>query len=142
MGRQSVPLLPSSIRWSGVALLATVVAYGSLTPAPPAPPDPGPLWDKKAHFAAYAALGLATAYATADLDRRSRASALAVVLAVAAFGLGVEIAQSFVPYRYFDLADAATNALGAALSLAWLPVERRFGYRYVFGGDATTPART
>lgn len=73
MVRLCVPLLPWWLRWAVVAGLAafirasivTVPPETVVTQLPPGPEDPLPL-DKWRHFLAYATLGCALAYATAD----------------------------------------------------------------------------
>jgi len=117
------PLLPAWLRWTFVVCMAGFIFYNSILTSPPTYVDPAkpelvPL-DKWRHFVAYATFGGALAYATTDwqLDRRYAA---ALVLGVTiAYGIGIEVGQSFVPERYFSLGYAYTNALGAVLIAPW-----------------------
>ena len=56
------------------------------------------------------------------------------------FGVGIEVSQSFVPYRQFEVADMVANAAGAALSCGWYGIEPRVqfvGGRGEDGGEQT-----
>lgn len=126
--RLRFPLLPTAVRWLGVIAVAAVIVYFSLLTTAPAPPEAGPFWDKRLHFAGYAAFALALAYATATsrLDRHRR---VLLVLAIAVlFGVAIEVLQAPLPERYFSYGDMLANALGAVLASAWFLVERRLEY--------------
>lgn len=118
------PLLPRWIRWVAVLAAATLIFSLSILTAPPeqavvpAPPDLIPL-DKWRHFLAYAGFGGSLAYATADWSWRRRTLAAAVIGTAVLYGIGIEIGQSFLPDRYFSLADAYANAVGGLLVLPW-----------------------
>jgi VanZ family protein len=129
------PSSPSARRRDALAavvaaglLLASVVdpggaGVGAATPG-------GPLGafglDKWAHAAGYATLALAVAFAVAARRSVGPAALGAVVLAVAAYGAGIEVVQATLPARSFDLADMAANATGALLAAAaWVLVGRR-----------------
>lgn len=116
-----VPLLPAWLRWLGVLAVAVFIFYLSVITAPPGTPivEPPPLvpLDKWRHFLAYAALGGALAYATVDWECRTVTVALACFAIVVAYGVGIEVAQSFLPERYFGIGDAYANALGGVLAL-------------------------
>ena len=118
-----VPLLPSPVRWTGVLLVAGVIAYLSVLAAPPEDPmlvDPVFFaLDKWRHFLAYGVLGWTLAYATADWQRPRWALALGVVGVVTGYGLGIEGLQALQPDRYFTLGDATANAIGGLLVLPW-----------------------
>ncbi|WP_380675893.1 VanZ family protein [Salinigranum sp. GCM10025319] len=101
-----------------------VVLVGSLLPAPETGGASIGLFgvgvDKVVHAASYAVVaGLAAA--SRDWRRRGLA-VLGIVVAVAVFGAGVEVAQSFVPGRTMSGADAVANAVGAATGVVgwWL----------------------
>lgn len=131
MNRPPFPLLPASIRWLGVMAVAGILVHFSLLTTPPAaPPEPGlgSFWDKKLHFAGYAALGLALAYATATSRRPHLRRVLAVIGAAVLFGVGIEVLQGPLPERYFSYGDMLANALGAVLASAWFLVEGRLEY--------------
>lgn len=123
-----VPLLPDWVRWGAVLAVAGSIFYVSIVTAPPetavvVKPDLVPL-DKWRHFLAYAALGSALIYATADWEMNSRRVALLVVGTTVLYGIGIEVWQSAIPGRYFSLGDAYANALGGVLALAWYPLGR------------------
>ncbi|WP_424017735.1 VanZ family protein [Halorientalis pallida] len=111
-----------AVAYAAVLLVASVVAppAGGLAPT-------GPLGfvgvDKWLHAVGYATLTLLVAYALrATTGRRV---ALAVALAVA-YGGGIEVVQSFLPVRSFDLLDVLANTLGALLvGIALSLVSRR-----------------
>lgn len=131
MIRVQFPLLPGALRWLGAVTFAAVLVYFSLvTVPPPEPPDPslGAPWDKKLHFAGYAALGLSLLYATAPgRESRTRRAVLTIGTTVA-FGVLIEVLQGPIPYRYFSLADLLANALGALLATGWFLLEARLEY--------------
>lgn len=129
--RLQFPLLPSTLRWLGVAVVAGILVYFSLlTTPPPQPPDPslGAFWDKKLHFAGYAALGLSLIYATATGPRSPRYRITISLGAAVAFGVLIELLQGPLPNRYFSYADMLANALGALLASGWFLVEARLEY--------------
>lgn len=80
--------------------------------------------DKLLHVVDYAALSFALGY---GVGRRDRPTLLAVFVVVVAVGGAVELLQGLVPTRAPSLADAAANAVGAALGTAgwWLVGEVR-----------------
>ena len=92
----------------------------------------GPLglvgFDKWVHGAAYATLALlgASALAARPSTRgRDGWSLVLVVVGVAAFGAGVEVVQSTLPVRSFDVLDVAANATGALVGVgAWRALVR------------------
>jgi VanZ family protein len=131
-----IPLLPRWLRYAGAGGVAAVLLYFSVLTTPPvSPPEPDPLWDKKLHFAGYAALTLALAYATVQIRPRRRRVAAAVGVAIA-YGLVIEALQLPQPTRYVSVADALANAIGAALASVWFLVEPRLRYVAVGGTDA------
>ena len=129
--RLRFPLLPNSLRWFGpVAVAAVLVYFSLLTAPPPEPPDPmlGSFWDKKLHFAGYAAFGLSLIYATAASRMHpTRRAALSIGVAVL-FGVLIEVLQGPLPARYFSYADMLANALGALLAGGWFLLEPRLEY--------------
>jgi len=135
-----IPLLPRWLRYLGVGAVAVVLLYFSVLTTPPVtPPEPDPLWDKKLHFAGYAALTLALAYATAQIRPRRRRVAAVVGVAIA-YGLVIEVLQLPQPTRYFSLLDGLANAIGVVLASAWFLVEPRL--RYVAVGGTDTPSES
>jgi VanZ family protein len=88
-----------------------VVAWGELTPHPPA--LPGPLeWDKLEHFTAYFGLTL-----LASLGWGLRRSLAWILLGLVALGGVLEILQNMVG-RDGEWGDFAANDLGALAGLA------------------------
>lgn len=133
--RLPLPLLPRWARYVAAGLVFTAVTAGSVTGnVPQAPPGGfGDFWDKYLHFAAYAGLALALAYATVHWrDQPYRRAAIVFCVAVG-YGLLMEFVQGPIPNRYFSLADALANALGASLVVIWFVVERRLRYVPVEG---------
>ena len=92
--------------WPGVA----VVAWGELTPHPPA--AAALLWDKAEHFIAYFGLSLMAA-----LGWGLRRSLAFVFLGVVALSGALEIIQSYVG-RDAEWGDFFANGLGAIAGLA------------------------
>lgn len=105
--------------WLPVAVYMAVVYYGATMPAVPAPVDD---WfsDTVLHAAGYTVMAILTLRATA----RGRASGITGGATLAAFaismlhGLSVEWLQMYVPTRFADWRDVASNAAGAAAGLA------------------------
>lgn len=128
MTRYPVPLVPAWLRWTGVALVAIAIFVLSVVLAPPEQvvPKPEPLaLDKWRHFLAYAALGGALAYALDDRDTNWWYLAGTVFVLTVIYGIGIELGQSLLEYRYFSPGDAYANALGGILALTWYLVRPR-----------------
>lgn len=85
-------------------LLAVIVLC--LLPAEALPPVP--LWDKFEHFAAYGMLA-----AAGGVGYPTRGARAKVVLCLLALGVGIEVAQGFVPGREASAMDMLANAIGA-----------------------------
>jgi VanZ family protein len=102
----------------GWALVATVV-FLSLTPTPPT--GDFLLSDKLGHFSAYAAQMLWFCL----LYRRAR-QRLALAMAFAAMGFGMELLQALTPTRMFELADALANSIGVAIGWALAATRLQF----------------
>ena len=66
--------------------------------------------DKIAHFTAYGSMTFWFA-----LLFRGRLRQLAIAIAFAAMGVGIEFLQRMTGYRTFDVADMVANGIGAAL---------------------------
>jgi hypothetical protein len=80
------------------------------------------------HLVGYAGLAAALGHAARSADRRTL---LLVAAVVTLYGGGIEAVQGPIPYRTMSGADAATNAVGAALGTgAWRLLGRRFGARF------------
>lgn len=135
MGRVPMPLLPATIRWLGVIAVAAFIVYFSLVIPAPAPPQPGPLWDKKLHFTAYLGLALALAYATATSRESTTRRAALVFAAAVCFGVLIEVLQGPLPSRDFSYLDMVADAIGALLATGWFLLEARLEYVPVFHQD-------
>lgn len=135
--------LLAPVAWAGFVLLASVVEPSGGPPAGPILGIPG---DKVLHGLTYATLaaGVAVGLATPRLrdaaavplarpvgPRPVRRVALLAVLVATAYGLAIEGVQYPIPYRTFDLLDAAANAVGAVVGAAgWVAgvvVRRQIG---------------
>jgi VanZ family protein len=134
--RLRLPLLLWWVRWAAVAGLAAFIFYASIVTVPPETvPDqvrPGPEallpLDKWRQFLAYAVLGYALAYATADWDVETRRLAALVLVTTVLYGIGIEYGQSLVPERYFSAGDAYANAFGAVLVVPWYLLRSRVAF--------------
>ena len=112
-----------------------VVFYASVRPAQDLPLG---LSDKTFHLAGYAVM-------TALSAGFCHAPALLALIAAGtvAASAAIEVGQSFLPYRSFELLDIAANATGAAVgvvaALAWLALVVRPQTGGAAGGLKTTP---
>lgn len=131
-----VPLLPRSIRWAGVVVLAGIIFYGSLVTVPETVvdrTDPGlvplHLWR---HVVAYFTLACGLAYASDHWEIARWRNALVVIGLAALYGIGMEIGQAFLPHRSdFLLTDVAANTLGASGVVLWYAVRPYLALRTV-----------
>ena len=128
MTRLSIPLVPRWLRWTGVISVASIIVYFSLVTTVPAPPEPGPIWDKKLHFAAYAGFAYALAYATVERQSRCVSRGGGVFGVALVFGAVIELAQGPLPMRYYSHIDLLANAIGASLVVPWFYLERSVRY--------------
>ncbi|WP_226007434.1 VanZ family protein [Natrinema salinisoli] len=128
MFQLQLPLFSRPVRWLGVAGILSVLVYFSLVTDPPQPPTPSTFWDKYLHFAAYAGLALALAYATATQRDQPYRRATLVIGGTVGLGLLIELAQGTLSYRYFGWGDLFANTFGALLVTIWFVVERRLKY--------------
>jgi len=101
-----------------LALLAAIT-WLAVSPAPPPGMDTG--WDKANHLLAFGSLAFASVWAQWPQPRRWGW----LMLALLAYGVGIEVAQSFLPPRQADWHDVVADALGiaAGLLVAW-PIAR------------------
>lgn len=109
--------VPVRVRYLLVLGWAAVLFASSVTDPPTGgPPLPEPLgvpFDKWLHAASYAALAGLLAFARRP---RTAHALLGVVAVAAAYGFGIELVQSLLPVRAFDLVDAAANTVGASVA--------------------------
>lgn len=98
-----------------LAALLVVITWLALIPAPPPMVTTG--WDKSNHALAFGSLAFASAWALWPRPRQW--GWLAVMLL--GYGIGIEIAQSFLPPREADVMDVLADSVGIALGLlaAW-----------------------
>lgn len=96
-------------------VLLAVISWLALSAAPPKTVDTG--WDKANHALAFASLAFTAVWAFWPQPQQWRVL-FAVLLA---YGIGIEIAQSFLPPRSADWHDVVADAIGIAVGLlaAW-----------------------
>lgn len=102
--------------WRAVlVLLLAAITWLALSPAPPKTVNTG--WDKANHALAFASLAFSAVWA---LWQRPRQWPV-LVAALLVYGVGIEIAQSFLPPREADWHDVVADGVGIALGLlaAW-----------------------
>jgi len=134
--RIPLPLLPRSVRWAGVLTVAAIIFYGSLVTVPDTIVDdaqPGLVelhhWR---HITAYFALACSVAYATDHWELPRWSHTLVVIGIATLYGIGMELGQSFVPYRTdFLISDVMINAVGASGVLLWFVVRPHLEMRPV-----------
>lgn len=93
-------------------LLITMISWLAFSPLPPVGVDLG--WDKANHFVAFATL----AFVGLQCLRPGRRRRWAVVLALLAYGVLIELIQSHVPGRAADARDVLADMIGVAIGLA------------------------
>ena len=98
-----------------LAVLLIVITWLALIPAPPKVITTG--WDKSNHALAFASLAFSSVWALWQRPRQW----IWLVLALVAYGIGIEIAQSFLPPREADAKDVLADTVGIfiGLLLAW-----------------------
>lgn len=123
---------PARSRWTRPAVIGTVILVASLLPLPrdDAVPPVVPLgidtWVHAISYAVFAAslLGAIRAEesgrsgARAEEPRGSELRGIVIAATVAvALGVGIEVAQTVIPGRTFEVADVVANAVGAGVGL-------------------------
>lgn len=95
-----------------------LVSWGSLAPPNDLPEIRIPQFDKLEHFTCYGVLAALMLRGWVRQGAVTLGAGLLVELVAGGWGLYLEFLQRMTGYRTFDLWDAASNALGAALGLA------------------------
>jgi VanZ family protein len=80
-------------------------------------------WDKANHLAAFATLAFACDFA---FPRQKYGPAK--ILSLLAYGLLIELIQSFLSYRFFEVADLVADGLGLLVYGLSLPLLRRMPF--------------
>ena len=98
-----------------LGLLFVAITWLALVPDPPQGISTG--WDKSNHLLAFASLAFTGVWACWPQPRQW----WLLVLALLAYGVGIEIAQGFLPPRSADAADVLADGVCIALGLlvAW-----------------------
>jgi len=138
MGRFSVPLVSTRLRWAAVAVVAAGIVVASVSPSSGAAVR-GPLGvvgaDKYLHALAFAGFALVLAYALARRD--PTVAAVAVLVGTVAFGLAIELLQLPLAHRSFDWLDLVADAVGATVvAVGWRLAAVRVRFRRVDVGGA------
>lgn len=94
-------------------VLLLAVAVMSLLPGEKLPAFSATIWDKAQHAGGYAALATLGLWAYGG-----RVATVRLMLALMAFGVGIEFAQSATGWRQGDVRDALANTAG--LAVGWL----------------------
>lgn len=98
-----------------LAILLAAVTWLALVPDPPKGVSTG--WDKSNHMLAFASLAFTCVWALWPTPRQW----WLIVAALLAYGVGIEIAQSFLPPRSADALDVLADGIGIGVGLltAW-----------------------
>jgi VanZ family protein len=98
-----------------LTVLLAVISWLALSAAPPKTIDLG--WDKANHMLAFASLAFSAVWALWQQPRQWPR----LVAVLLAYGIGIEIAQSFLPPREADWHDVVADSVGIVLGLlaAW-----------------------
>jgi len=99
------------------AAYAAVIFYLSVVPVPEGPEVP--FLDKTVHLGEYLVFAWLLIQAIRVSALREREYLLLAWIYATSYGMLLEVIQGLVPWRTADLADAAANAVGAALG-AWI----------------------
>ena len=81
-------------------------------------------WDKANHFIAFAALYVTLHFGFCRLNLSTKAAILL------AYGIQIEIMQSFVPNRYFSLLDVVADGIGIVFGILAARILNGFKARF------------
>ena len=81
-------------------------------------------WDKANHFIAFAALYVTLHFGFSRLNLGAK---VAILLA---YGIQIEVAQSFVPNRYFSLLDVVADGIGIVFGILLVKILSGFKARF------------
>ncbi|WP_346746094.1 VanZ family protein [uncultured Campylobacter sp.] len=84
-------------------------------------------WDKANHFIAFAALYVTLHFGFSRLNLGAK---VAILLA---YGIQIEVAQSFVPNRYFSLPDIVADGIGIVFGILLARILERILDRFRAG---------
>jgi len=115
------------VRVACVAVAAAILVAASLPVSAPVPAPEGLPLDKAYHVVAFALLGALVVAALIPREGRGLGRRALVGFGLAAaYGIGTEFYQMFVPGRLADPLDAAADVLGAAIgaAVAWWWIRR------------------
>ena len=101
------PWLPLPLARMALAIAAIAITALALMPAPEVPVTTA--WDKLDHWFAFFTLALLAEHAFPQQPFWRR-----IALGVAAYGVGIEIAQWFTPDRNADVMDVLADSVGVA----------------------------
>lgn len=120
-------LTPAHVSLSRIALVICLIVVTTLTVIPlnEFPPAES-INDKVSHLLAFLALALVADYSFPDKN-----FLMPKALPLLAYGIGIEIVQSFIPYRSFSVLDMAADASGLIVYLLFIPLLNRFIVRAV-----------
>ena len=98
-----------------LGVLFVAITWLALVPDPPKGVSTG--WDKTNHLLAFASLAFTSVWACWREPRQW----WRLVASLLAYGVGIEVAQGFLPPRSADAADVLADGVGIALGLlaAW-----------------------
>jgi VanZ family protein len=104
-----------------LAMLLVVITYLSFTSRPYRILED--FWDKSNHLVAFATLALAL-----DFSFPRSGYGLVKILPLFGYGLLIELVQSRLAYRYFELADLLADCVGLLIYGVSLPVLRKLPF--------------
>lgn len=103
-----------------LVLLLVAITYLALIPKPPEGMTTG--WDKSNHLFAFGSLAFVGVQARWREPRRWGA----LLLLLLAYGIGIELAQHFLPPRSADWQDVVADMVGALAGLGVAALARRW----------------